>query len=418
MSLEHKILGLLHEKIGFNPESVGAEKVLASIRMSLKNRRIGNPDEFFENLRRGHAEFHRIVDEVIIPETWFFRDGEPFELLKRHVLMEWPRITKAPLRCLSLPCSTGEEPYSIAMSLLDAGLTQKQFSVDGVDISDKSLQRAKDAVYGQYSFRGAEVSYRERYFAPAEVGFRLNERVRSAVRFSKGNLLDPSFMNDGRKYDIIFCRNLLIYFDPPAWTQALKTLTRLLTDTGLLFMGHAEALEFTAPHFESVRWPCAFAYRKKAPAPEKPARKASLPAVRNVPVKSKTKRLEPKPAALPAKKSTAFAAVVADAAKDDDSDLKEAGSLADRGKLADAARLCQQKLAANPCSAQAYFLLGLISEAEGKPRDAEGHYNRALYLDSKHHEAMVHLALLLDGRGEKSGAAALRKRAERAAPTG
>lgn len=419
MSLEHKILGLLHEKIGFNPDTVGVEKVLSSVRSSLKKSRFTNPDEYYESLRRGSPEFNRIVDEVIIPETWFFRDGEPFELLKRHVLMEWPRITKAPLRCLSLPCSTGEEPYSIAMALLDAGLTPKQFSIDGVDISEKSVHRAREAVYGQYSFRGSDISYRDRHFSSVPGGYRPSDRVRGPVRFQQGNLLDPRFMDDGRKYDIVFCRNVLIYFDTQGCAQALKTLTRLLTDNGLLFMGHAEALEFTAPQFESVRWPCAFAYRKKTvekQAPPKPKVQQKLPPpAPKPPTKSKTKKIGP---AVLEKVAAAAAAATAKqtAAEPKDKLLKEAGELADRGKLADAARLCQQSLTANPCNAQAYFLLGLISEAEGKSRDAEGHYNRALYLDSKHHEAMVHLALLLDGRGEKSGAAALRKRAERVAP--
>jgi chemotaxis protein methyltransferase WspC len=94
--------------------------------------------------------------------------------------------------------------------------------------------------------------------------------------------------------------------------------------------------------------------------------------------------------------------------------LKEAGRLADQGKFAEANQLCQKYLNANPCSAEAYFLLGLIAEASGQPQEAEGKYLRALYLDRKHQEALVHLALMLEARGDLAGAVALRRRLERA----
>ena len=415
MSLEEKIVELLYEKIGFNPASVGTEQVLASVRASLKNRIIPDPAAYLNGLRSGNKDFNEIVNAVVIPETWFFRDGEPFELLKRHVASEWQYSAGKPLRCLSVPCSTGEEPYSIAMAVLDSGLAPGSFTVDGIDISSQSLQRAREGVYGMYSFRVANLAFRDRYFAPDANNFRLLPMVRDAVRFSQGNLLDPLFMYDSAPYDIIFCRNLLIYFDPPGWDLALKTLGRILKDSGLLFMGHAEALEFAAPQFESVRFPCAFAYRKRrAKEPvtkdnlarlDRPSETASLP--------RKTSRLS-----APDANSQNSRVIVPSVAPPvpalmKDVLLNEARELADRGKSGEAALACEKFLALNPGNAEAYFLLGLIAETEGKTRDAEGYYNRALYLDSKHHEAMIHKALILEGRGDKDGAALLRQRAGR-----
>lgn len=416
MPLEEDIVALLHERIGFNPASIGPDKLLAAVRSSLEGRDIADPVLFLEGLRRGNQTFQEIVDAVIVPETWFFRDGEPFELVKRYV-SDWTSRSKGQvLRCLSLPCSTGEEPYSIAMTLLDHGLEPGRFSIDAVDISPKSLERAKQGIFGAYSFRSADLSFRARYFESRGTTYHLRKMVRERVRFAHGNLLDPLFMNDGRQYDIVFCRNLLIYFDPSAWKVAIKTLDRLLKDTGLLFMGHAEMLDLAAPDFESVRFPGGFAYRKRSRGGAvRPTREAGG---RRTPVK-----VRPKPPAAGRNRVAAPTnlraqqpekPVASPAAPESAQGLQRAGELADSGRLVEAEAACAEYLAKYPGSASAYSLLGLIKEADGQTQAAEAHYRRALYFDPKHHETMIHLALLLEGRGDLDGAGALRKRAARA----
>jgi len=415
MPLEEDIVALLHERIGFNPASIGRDKLLAAVRTSLEGRDIADPVQFLESLRRGNQAFQEIVDAVIVPETWFFRDGEPFELVKRYVSDWSPRSKGQVLRCLSLPCSTGEEPYSIAMTLLDHGLEPERFSIDAVDISPKSLERAKQGIFGAYSFRSADLSFRARYFETHGATYRLRKPVRDRVSFAHGNLLDPLFMSDGRQYDIVFCRNLLIYFDPPAWKVALKTLNRLLKDTGLLFMGHAEMLDLSAPEFESVRFPGGFAYRKRPRSgAARPAREA---AGRRTPVKPRPRlHATPRNQTAPSNLQARHAGKIVDshAAPADNRDLQRAGELADSGRLAEAEAACAAYLAEQPGSAGAYCLLGLIAEAGGQTQEAEAHYRRALYFDPKHHETMIHLALLLEGRGDLDGAGALRRRAARA----
>jgi chemotaxis protein methyltransferase WspC len=410
MSLEERILTLLHEKIGFNPESIGSDKVLASVRATISHKQIDDPDVFLNGLRSGNAEFYRIVDAVVIPETWFFRDGAPFEFLKNHVTSERLPRPGDVLRCLSLPCSTGEEPYSIAMALLDAGLAPGQFSVDAVDISSQSLERAAAGHYGQYSFRSSDLAFRDRYFERGERGYTLNSNVRTSVRFSKGNLLDPFFANDRPHYDIVFCRNLLIYFDATGWAQATRTLQQLLKDTGLLFMGHAELLDMGATQFESIRAPLAFAYRKRIAKPTESPVLMKAAARTAGAHKSRSRHAAVKPARggkitqhKPRKEAPQPQTI--------DQQLDQAMRLADLGEFAQAGEICRRCLAEHPASARSYFLLGLIVEAEGNAADAEQHYRRALYLDSRHRESMVHLALLLEGRGDTVGAANLRKRA-------
>ena len=429
MSLEQRILTLLHEEIGFNPESIGPEKLLSSVRAALSKKKIANPEMYLSGLRAGNAEFHEIVNAVVIPETWFFRDEAPFEHLKKHVLAEHLPAPGSVLRCLSVPCSTGEEPYSIAMALLDAGLSPRQFSIDAVDISSKSLERAVAGQYGLYSFRSNDLSFRDKYFQRNKNTYTLNKEVRATVHFSQANLLAPMFAHERPPYDIVFCRNLLIYFDAAGWAKATKALYQLLKDTGLLYTGHAELMNMNSTVFESVRSPLAFAYRKRpvskqektVPARERPfsASSAKTQSKSSVPTAAATAGLNEEPRAKTAAhrlrrtttKLRKLPAKSDPAPQTRDQLLDKATRLADQGELKQAAEICRNCLVENPACARSYFLLGLIAEVQGNAADAEHNYKRALYLDSKHQETMVHLALLLESRGDTVGAANLRKRA-------
>ena len=171
-------------------------------------------------------------------------------------------------------------------------------------------------------------------------------------------------------------------------------------------MGHAELLDFSSTLFESIRVPMTFAYRKRV---SKSAEAATPGHSRAKVTKServteiKTRRPSTRIRLLPQSKRPESAAP--------DKLLDDATQLANRGELAKAAEICRRCLKESPTYARSYFLLGLIAEVEGKSVEAEEHYKRALYLDSQHSEAMVHMALLLEARGDLTGAAHLRKRA-------
>ena len=120
---------------------------------------------YLRRLQTSLAELEELIELVVVPETWFFSDRKPFTFLEHYVKSEWlPNRNNGILRLLSIPCSTGEEPYSLAMLLLNAGLTPDKFRIDAVDISKKALLKATNAVYNQNSFRGEDLPQRERYF--------------------------------------------------------------------------------------------------------------------------------------------------------------------------------------------------------------------------------------------------------------
>jgi chemotaxis protein methyltransferase WspC len=415
------IVALLRHSIGLNPEAIGAETIARAVRHRMAQCVTAELQAYLTRLQRSEQELQALIDEVVVPETWFFRDQMPFAYLGRHVMAEWfPSHQHTVLRVLSLACSTGEEPYSIAMALLDTGLAPQHFRIDAVDISHKALRWAQCALYGSHSFRGDDLVFRERYFESSTEGYRICERVRHMVTFTHGNILGTHFLADQEPYDVIFCRNMLIYFDDTARSRARKVLDRLLTPEGLLFVGYAETGLFLASGYVPVRYPRAFAYRKAGARhePQHPPQ-SSIPARPRMPrdpgqqpASPHVRQWTPSPAAPGALSGEPPRPRDAQAPA-----LETARQLADQGELEAAATLCETFMRAHGPSAQAYVLLGLIRQAAGNAEQAEHCFGRAVYLQPDHYEALVHLALLLEHRGDTAMAAVLRQRAQRARHT-
>ena len=176
---------------------------------------------------------------------------------------------------LSLPCSSGEEPYSIAMALLDAGVPASRFQIDALDISERVVQFARRGLYGRNSFRGDALDYRDRYFTETGDGHQLSAQVMERVRFQSGNLFDAGLLAHAPAYDFVFCRNLLIYFDQATQERAVQVLRRHTREDGVLFVGPAETSLLTARRLPPVAMPHCFAFLAR-PRPDAAPAAASL----------------------------------------------------------------------------------------------------------------------------------------------
>ncbi|MGK5054598.1 CheR family methyltransferase [Janthinobacterium sp. RB2P8] len=363
------------------------------------------------------VEMTQLIELVVVPESWLFRDPQAFYATVELVQERWARGRAT--RILSIPCAGGEEPYSMAMALRDGGVPKQAFSIDAYDLSPGCIERAQAGIYGRNAFRAQDVAFRERYFTHvAEDAYRIIDALREQVTFRQGNLLQFDTATYSRHYDVIFCRNLLIYFDKPTTRAAIHNLSALLADDGMLLAGYAEVPSFCQNGFAPLQFRQAFALKKATAAAASAVQVASLPAVRTLRSVPPAPRRAAAPAApiAPAASRTRPLPVpspppAAQAAQADL--LAEARLLADRGQLREAGEKCHDHLARVPEAAEAYFMLGMINELAGKMDLADDYWRRCIYLQPDHYEALCHLSLLAERNGNHTAAATLKARAAR-----
>lgn len=356
-------------------------------------------------------EMRALVELLVVPESWMFRDVDAFGAAVAAVQRRLAAAPGRTVRILSVPCAGGEEPYSMAMALCDAGIAPALFRIEAFDLSEVALARARRGLYTRNAFRGGDLAFRERYFNKVGNDFQISDDMRAQVRFSQGNLLVTDLAAGGR-YDVVFCRNLLIYFDEPTAATAIARLHALLDDDGVLFAGYAEVPAYCRNGFSSARLANAFALQKAGAAaapPEPPARPAPVRAARPRPAPAPAPAT---PRATRAPNATA-ATAAAPATPDTGTILAQARRQADQGDYAAAAEACKRVLATAPDTADAYFILGLTSECGRDLPAAEGYWRRCVYLKPDHYEALCHLALLAGERGDTAQSDALRQRAAR-----
>lgn len=403
------IEALLRKEIGLDAASIGSSLIERTVRLRMKQHGLKRFFDYGKLLQESRTELNQLIEAVVVTETWFFRDREPFTVFGQIARNEWlPRHPGGIMRILSVPCSSGEEPYSLAMALLDAGVAPQKFQIDAVDISENALARARGAIYGRNSFRGTNLEFRDKHFIPVKEGFALNISVRQQVNFFQANVLDEGFLADSVPYDFIFCRNLLIYFDRATQVLALAKLNRLLTTDGYLFVGPAEVPLVSENGFVSARIPQAFACRKSIHGVS-PIHVSSG----NHSPTSGSPSLRVNGATVSGAADLARKATIANTSRHSEL-LQRARQCADSGQLAEAAALCQAHLTQQSDSAEAYYLLGLVKDATNHP-EAIDFYRKALYLDPKHYETLIHAALWLEKHGDTAGARTLKRRAERVA---
>lgn len=212
------------------------------------------------------VERDRLLASLTNNESYFFRAPNQLEVLRSDILPSLAREAHArdrPLRLLSAGCASGEEPYTLALIAREVLRDPAAAVITGVDLDPDALDRARKAVYRSHALRSMEDSIRDRYFEPTEDGrWRLRPRFTSAARFQQGNLVAPEWPETVAAQDIVFCRNVLIYFDDAALRRAVENLYRVVRPGGYLFLGHAESLSRVPTRFAPERRPGAVVYKR------------------------------------------------------------------------------------------------------------------------------------------------------------
>ncbi|MEN6603590.1 MAG: protein-glutamate O-methyltransferase CheR, partial [Bryobacteraceae bacterium] len=265
MKPAERAIALLDERLGLLPELLNEQLVKRAL-----DSIFGKREQSVGTLDADSAEWQRLVDEVTVQETWFFRDVEPFRLLAAHVTGKWlPANPAGPFRVLSVACATGEEPFSVAITLLEAALPADRIRIDALDVSGAALEQARQGLYRKTSFRNRlDETASLRYFEPCKDGLRIRPEVSGLVRFEQANLLDLSAYRSRGPYDAVFCRNALIYLTTVARRHAIAELRDLVSDDGLLFVGHSELMLFLEAGWFRVEHERGFACMKGAASSE------------------------------------------------------------------------------------------------------------------------------------------------------
>lgn len=306
------------------------------------------------------AALAALADTLTVGETYFLRDPQHFALLREVLAHATRRVT-----LWSAGCASGAEPFSMAVEALKAYGPEapSRARVIGTDISEEALAAARLGVYRPWAFRGTSVAFRERWFERVDGAWRVRDEVRRLVTFRWHNLLGPWDATWPSHVDVIFCRNVLVYFDDDAVAHAVEGMCRALASDGILVTGPSDPL--------LTRWglviePSAgfVAYRRPTPPPMPgPARRPTPEA----PLKAPPQGPAPATPAPPEREVRTAAA--------------RAREHADRGDTAGALALLEQALREDPLDARAYLLRAQLAQASGQHQRALEDARRALFLD-------------------------------------
>ncbi len=224
------------------------KKYLIENRLSriLQEKQLKSFEEYLKLIKfsSNGTELTRLFDAVTTNETYFFREPQQLDVFADLVIPKIMSTKKAgqKLKLWSSACSTGEEPYTLSIMLTEKNITANKFEIHASDLSEGVLSSAKKAIYNSYSIRNMPENYLRKYFSPEKQSYSLNASVKNTVKFNKINLIDNNKIKSLRGMDVIFCRNVLIYFDAKAKQKVVSNLYDCLNPGGYLFIGSSESL--------------------------------------------------------------------------------------------------------------------------------------------------------------------------------
>jgi chemotaxis protein methyltransferase CheR len=239
---------LIQTRFGLLFDGVRREILDSRLRPRLRELRIESLREYYLHLRfhpDREAELGRLASLITNNETYFFRETHQFEILIRHVLPPLkPSLKERPLKILCAGCSSGEEAYSLVIALQNAGLEMAgiTWEIDAHDINPERIARGRLALYDPSSLRACDPETRRRYFTHLDGRYQLKDRYRGGVRFFETNLVAPDSTLSRSVFDVILCRNMLIYFAQPAFDRIIDLFAQSLRPGGYLMLGHSESL--------------------------------------------------------------------------------------------------------------------------------------------------------------------------------
>ncbi len=377
-----------------------------------------DPERLVQRLESDPESWERLLDQITVGETYFFREPQHFEFVRREVLpaMVAERGPGPSLRVWSAGCASGEELYSLAIVLHQHGFLSKAYLL-GTDLSRVALSRAREGHYRSWSLRGTDPSALAPCFVSEAGGVRVSDELRRSVRFEKLNLAEPVYpspTNGTVALDLIFCRNVFIYLNAETIRQVAARFSRALRPGGYLILGPSDPL-LTESGFDVLTTPAGIVYRK-------PLSDLAVDLGGRIPEPKAASALERNgstPRAAPVvswhQLPDDFAAAESLPEPSEPTSADEIRELESRDGAVPAERACSRALERAPLSVELHYLQGILLLELGDTEGAVSAMRRALYLDADLAIAHFTLGALLSKAGDRRGAERAFRNAERCA---
>jgi chemotaxis protein methyltransferase CheR len=254
---------LIYAESGITFTATNRSILESRLRERLREQNLDSVRTYFNHISSDKEELKGFLDSITTNLTRFFRNQAHFDALEKHVIPELMNIKKAGgntlIKIWSAGCSTGEEPYTIAMLMNEILPPPWKYEIVASDISLKSLMTAKEGFYAESRIVGIPDSYLKKYFDKVENGYKIHADIHSKIRFDYHNLKNDSGLHN---LDIVFCRNVIIYFDEAAQTAVINRFWDSMANKSFMFIGHSESLFGMETKFEFVKTEWATLYRK------------------------------------------------------------------------------------------------------------------------------------------------------------
>ncbi|MFI8750817.1 CheR family methyltransferase [Vreelandella lionensis] len=382
---------LVHQRCGLHLEGLAEARLARAITLINDLTGIYDPETLLARLKQDSTLFDRFVSQLTVNETYFFREPEVLHWLTDTYLPRQLAKKQAPLRLLSAGCSSGEEPYSIAMALLERyGERAKQlFQINGGDVDHQVLNKAQAGIYSGMAFRALSTAFKARYFSPIGRSFQLVEALRQWVTFRHFNLLAPGKHELEGPFDVILFRNVSIYFDETTRRAIQQHLKQLLAPGGIVLCGVTETMGNDLGVLSLVEDQGIFYFQAQSSATTQPTNTHRLAPTSAEPVvgpesapyvpftpQNNSVEHSPAPHAEPplsCEHETAARGTFYD-------ELRHAHELLNQNHFSNAAHLLTPLLAEQPWCVDALLLAGLVARWQQQPQQAFDYFKRALYV--------------------------------------
>lgn len=255
---------LIYDESGITFSATNRSILDSRIKELLRTKNIATPQEYYSLVTKNTEEMKEMLDSVTTNLTRFFRNQPHFDAFINYVIPQIIEYKKAhgvdrTIRIWSAGCSTGEEPYTIAMIMKEICPPGWDFKITASDISLKSLMTAQKGFYGDTKVDGVSPEYLQKYFTKMDGGYQIKKELMDKIKFDYHNLKNDS---GARNLDVVFCRNVLIYFDEPAQLAVINRFWNSMAPHSYLFIGHSESLFGMNTNFEFLKTQWACLYRK------------------------------------------------------------------------------------------------------------------------------------------------------------